>query len=95
MPYRIYDRLRDLRRIRWSTLIEAALGQLTQKSTIISIGSAAAMLVGWNVAPERLDAIATAISTIDMLALAIIQEAKKVPPAPETARVAVATEGQP
>ena len=52
----------------------AIVSQLGQKSTQMAIISAIALLVGWQVAPEKLDAIATLLTVLNAVALAAVQE---------------------
>ncbi len=53
---------------------DVLLAQLSQKSTVVAIGNAVALLVGWNLAPEKLDALGFLLSIADTAVLAIVQE---------------------
>jgi hypothetical protein len=55
-------------------IYEILLRQLTQKSTVIALASAIALIAGWQLAPEKLDAIAMVVSLITTTALAVVQE---------------------
>jgi len=59
------------------TIKETILSQLSQKSTVVAIVSAVALLVGWHAAPEKLEAISTVLATVDSIVLAVIQERTK------------------
>lgn len=54
----------------------AVIGQLSQKSTVVALLSALALVLGWQAAPERLDAIATLLAVVNSIALAVVQEKK-------------------
>ena len=57
------------------------VGQLSQKSTVAAIISAVVLLLGWGIAPEKLDAVATLVAIANSAVLAVIQE--RPPAAPK------------
>ena len=54
------------------------LRQLSQRSTVIAIVSACALLAGWTLTPEKMDAIAVVVSLFTTVALALVQERQGV-----------------
>ena len=59
------------------------LAQLTQKSTIIAVLNAAALIAGWKLDPDKVDAIGVVLSMLDTVVLALVQEgAPPLPPPP-------------
>jgi len=58
----------------------AILAQLGQKSTIVAVLNAVALLAGWRWSPDRIDAVATVLSVADSILLAVIQEGPPPPP---------------
>ncbi len=76
----------DIRgRWRWRCRPGAAalvVGQLTQKSTIVALLNAIALLIGWHATPDRIDAVGTVLALIDTVVLAVIQEGPPPPPPP-------------
>jgi hypothetical protein len=78
-------------------LADLALRQLTRKSTVVAIVSAVTLLVGWNVSPEKLDALGLVVSVVDTVVPAVVQERQgqitttTVVPAPPEPPVVVTT----
>ncbi|CAH2606126.1 conserved protein of unknown function (plasmid) [Rhodovastum atsumiense] len=56
------------------TIREIVLGQLAQKSTVIALLNAVALLAGFQIAPDKLDALGLLLSVVDSIVLAVIQE---------------------
>lgn len=50
------------------------LGQLSQRTTILSIVNAAALLAGLHLSSEKMEAVAVLLAAIDAVALAVVQE---------------------
>ena len=48
--------------------------QFLTKSTLTGIVSAVALLAGWHLAPDRIDAIATVTTTVASLVLVVTKE---------------------
>ena len=72
--YRLPPRARDM-----------LLRQLTQRSTCVAIMNALALLAGWKMAHEKIEALGLLLSLIDTVILAAVQEDPRhpgLPPAP-------------
>ncbi len=62
--------------------VAIVVGQLTQKSTIVAIINAVALLIGWHADPGRVDALGTVLALVDTVVLALVQEGAPPPPPP-------------
>ena len=55
-------------------ILVLVLGQLSQRTTILAIVNAGALLAGLHLPAEQLEAVAVLLSVLDTVALAVVQE---------------------